>query len=746
MEYGGHVLIAFDDHFIPKLGRRRSGLIQWIHLIVGLHVGTMTDRCLTSCIPPHCDLKSRLFLASTSGMDNTQSLERERFMAGGEGKENSSEAVSLPLEPLVAASSRPVFISYSSHDAVLAQKVCSALEAAGFPCWIAPRNVIPGTMYADGIVHAIDDSSIVVLILSERAIASAHVGREIERAVAKRHPVVALRIDAAPLTAAFEYFLNQSQWIEGGGSDAAIAQLVSAVGQHLAPGTASSPTNSHQASAVQRKTIGRQMWVIAAVVVAVVLAGGYFLVDKAWRAKQDTTASTAFISDKSIAVLPFTDMSEKKDQEYFADGMAEEIIDLLVRVPGLKVISRASSFQFKGKNQDLQKISTQLGVAYVLQGSVRKSGDRLRVTAQLINSRDGAQLWSQTYDRDLSDVLKMQDEIALALVRALQIEVGVAYGSVSRPELHNTEAYTVYLQGLHALNGTNKQSIEKALSDFQRAFDLDPSFADAAAGIGAAYLNLGQFGYMMPAVAYEKSRQATELALKLDPNLANAHAALGSIHNIYGDRTGADQELKLARALAPNDATVLFTSSIVSGSMGRSDEALKFLNASMERNPLFPGTYLILGIGQLGAGRLSEAETSLRHVLELESSHAYVHYLLGNVLLARSQPVAALVEYSKESVDAVRIGGSAMAYFAMGRKSESDAALAQMVAGMTDHPFAIAEVYSFRGETDEAFTWLDRARARKDPGLASLVHNPAFKKLEDDPRYQQFLPKIELPE
>ena len=221
---------------------------------------------------------------------------------------------------------------------------------------------------------------------------------------------------------------------------------------------------------------------------------------------------------------------------------------------------------------------------------------------------------------------------------------------------------------------------------------------------------------MPPNVAFEKSRQAMELALKLDPNLSYPHVALGTIHDIYdGDLAAADRELKLARALAPNDASVLFQSSMVSGHMGRSDEALKFMNASMERNPLFPGTYLLLGIGQLGAGQLSEAETSLRHVLELDSSHAFAHYLLGNVLLARRQPEAALAEYSKESVDAARIGGSAMAYFALGSKAESDAALAQMVAGMTDHPIAIAEVYAFRGETDEAFKWLDRAFAKKGP-------------------------------
>ena len=646
--------------------------------------------------------------------------------------------------------SHDVFVSYASQDAAVAQKACSALESAGFRCWIAPRDVVPGTLYADGIVGAIDESRILVLILSKDAVASAHVGKELERATSKRHTIIALRLDTAPLTRAFEYFLNESQWsdVGAGNADAAIEKLVAAIRQHLAPGTAGAPTNAGQASAVRLKAATtRQLWLIAGSILAVVLAGAYFLVDKAWRSKHQTTASSAVISDKSIAVLPFTDMSEKKDQEYFADGMAEQIIDLLVKVPGLKVISRTSSFQFKGKTEDLRSIGAQLGVAYVVEGSVRKSGEHLRLTAQLINSHDGAQLWSQTYDRGLSDVLKMQDEIALALVLALQIEVGAAYGSVSRPELHNTEAYTVYLQGLHAFASTNQQSIEKALRDFQRAFDLDPSFADAAAGIGAAYLNLGVFGYMTPAIAYEKSRQATELALKMDPNLAIAHATLGAIHDNYdGDLAGADRELKLARALAPNDASVLFTSSIVSGHMGHSDEALKFLNASMERNPLFPGTYEILGIWQLGAGRLSEAETSLRRTLELDSSNVYVHYLLGNVLLARRQPEAALVEYSKESVDAVCIGGSAMTYFAMGRKSDSDAALGQLVSGMTDHPFAIAEVYAFRGETDEAFKWLDRALARKDPGLVLLIHNPAFKKLEDDPRYKPFLPKVESPE
>jgi TolB-like protein/Tfp pilus assembly protein PilF len=667
-------------------------------------------------------------------------------MAEGQGVGKSSQDGSQSSGASAAATSRPVFISYASHDSALAQKVCTALEEAGFPCWIAPRNVVPGTMYADGIVHAIDESSILVLILSEHAVASAHVGREIERAVSKRHPVVALRIDAAPLTAAFEYFLNQSQWIEGGGSDGAIAQLVSAVGQHLAPGTAASPTNANQASLVHRKAaVTRRVWVIAAVVVAVLLAGGYFF-DKALRSKQGTTASTAIISDKSIAVLPFTDMSEKKDQEYFADGMAEEIIDLLVKIPGLKVISRTSSFQFKGKTEDLRSIATQLGVAYVLEGSVRKSGDHLRVTAQLINAQDGTHLWSQTYDRDLSDVLKMQDEIAASLVRALQIEVGA--GIFSRPALRNTEAYTWYLQGRHAFDRNDQQGFEQALSDFQRALDIDPTFARAAAGVATMYFVLGAFGFMPPAGAFEKTRDAAEDALNLDPKLAVAHAILAEVYRAYDwDWPAADRELKLARELAPNDPHVLFVAAVQSQNLGRWDDALKFVNAALAQDPLAPSSYMTLSFIQLDRGRLEEAEAAIRRTLEISPTYVPAHYILGMVLLARNQPEAALAEILKEKDEAARLTGSAMAYFALGRKPDSDAALAQMVKSRADrHAFQIAQIFAYRGQSDEAFKWLDSAYEQKDPNLEALENRGILKDIKNDPRYKAFLKKMNLPE
>jgi adenylate cyclase len=411
----------------------------------------------------------------------------------------------------------------------------------------------------------------------------------------------------------------------------------------------------------------------------------------------------------------------------------------------LTVISRTSSFQFKAKSADLRTIGAQLGVAHVLEGSVRKSGDHLRVTAQLIDSRDGAQLFSQTYDRDLSDVLKMQDEIALALVRALQIEVRADI--VSRPALRNTEAYTLYLQGQHATGRFDQAGEEQAISDFERVLELDPSFAPADLWLSGVYFGLGLYGFMPPAIAFEKSRQASERALKLDSNLALAHAQLGEIHRVYDwDWPAAERELKQALELAPADGDILFYAAGLSLSMGRWDEAVKQVNAALAKDPLNQPSYLNLSLAQSRRGRLEEAEAAARRALEISPSGTFGHYLLGNMLLDRSQLDAAFTEFSKETVAAARLGGSAMAYFAMGRNADSNVALAQMIKGQANRPFFIARVYGFRGEPEEALKWLERAYGQKDSVLSIIKGDPAFKKIEGDPRYKAFLKKMNLPE
>jgi TolB-like protein/thioredoxin-like negative regulator of GroEL len=647
---------------------------------------------------------------------------------------------------------RRVFISYASTDAPLAQDVCATLEASGILCWIAPRDVTPGTLYANAIVGAIDASSILVLILSEGAVASAHVGRELERAASKRHLIIALRADTAPLTPAFEYFLNQSQWIEIGRARAetAIAKLTAAVARHLSSGSAAAPMNAPKQQTTERTTSARRPWIVAGASAVIGLIAAYFLTNQTWlhgySASPRMAGPGATIANKSIAVLPFTDMSEKKDQEYFADGMAEEIIDLLAKVPALKVIGRTSSFQFKGKTEDLRAIGTSLGAAYVLEGSVRKSGDRVRVTAQLIDTKDGTHLFSQTYDRDFVDVLKMQDEIAASLVRVLQIEINDEV-IASRPALRNTQAYTLYLRGLHAKDQFDRQGFELAVSYFQQALDLDPSFAAAAGGLANAYFLRGQFGFMPPNVAFARSRGAAELALKLSPKLASAHALLGNIDIAYDwDWAAAGQEIGSALAEAPNDAYVLFIAAVQAQIMGRLDDGLQLIEKSLAQDPLNPSSYFVLNYIQIRSGRLAEAQAAIRRTLEISPTFANAHYCLGLVLLLRGQPEAALAETMKEEDEGSRLAGSAIVSFARGAKADSDIALARMITDNANRMFKIAGVYAFRGESDEAFKWLDLAYTQKDPYLYSIKGEPTLKKLEKDPRYKAFLKKMNLPD
>jgi tetratricopeptide (TPR) repeat protein len=348
----------------------------------------------------------------------------------------------------------------------------------------------------------------------------------------------------------------------------------------------------------------------------------------------------------------------------------------------------------------------------------------------------------------LSDVLKMQDEIAIALVRALEIEVS-GEGIGSRPALRNTEAYTLYLQGEHASDSFDQQGLEQAAGYFQRAIELDPSFAAAENELARAYMSLGVYGFMPTGLACEKARLADERAIKLDSNLAIAHAALAELHRACDwDWGAADRELKLATALAPNDYSVLFLGAIQSLNMGRLDEALQRINAASAKSPLSPDPYHALSIIQLRRGRLVEAEAAGRRALELRPTYASGHYFIAIALLLRGQPQAALMEAMKETQEFTRLGGSAMAYFAMGAKADSDAALAQMIKSQADnHPYFIGQVYAFRGEPDQALQWLERAYEQKDSGgLPMSKGDPLFKKIEADPRYRAFLKKMNFPD
>jgi TolB-like protein/Tfp pilus assembly protein PilF len=647
-----------------------------------------------------------------------------------------------------------VFVSYASQDAAVANSIVESLEQHGIKCWIAPRDVVPGTQYADGIVGAIDESRILVLIVSKEALASAHVGRELERAASKRHPIIALKVDSAPLNRAFEYFLNQSQWIEvgAGGADTAIAKLVEAVGRHLAPGNAAGQSPGPQATLSPRKAgSSRRVWGIAAAFVVLALVAAFFLANRGWLSKQATasheTPATAVVSDNSIAVLPFTDMSEKKDQEYFGDGMAEEIIDLLAKVPDLRVPARTSSFYFKGKQTKVPDIARELGVTNVLEGSIRRSGDRIRVTAQLVRADTGYHLWSETYDGPLGDIFKVQDEIANAVVQALQITLMGGPLTRQKGGTENLEAYQLYLRARSTMGQGTIQSLNAAREDFDHALKLDPDFGLAWAELSRDTLLLTNNAVFSTGEGYERARQQAQRALQVSPALAEAHATLSNIHrNFDWDWAAAESEVRLALAGDPTNPIALMRAGQLAYTLGRWDDAERQLRLALVRDPLFTIAILSLGTAQYGAGHFADAEATVRRALELAPASILMRPELGKILLAEGKPEAALAVL-RGANDTDRQTYLSIILHAAGRQAESDEALKTLIAKFADsQAYYVAMTYAYRGDRDAAMQWLERAYVQKDQGFREIVGEHLFNNLADDPRYKAFLKKMNLPE
>jgi TolB-like protein/Flp pilus assembly protein TadD len=677
-------------------------------------------------------------------------------MGEDNGVEKSSDTASDPPGASVPVdASRAVFLSYASPDAKIANEVCDYLETRGVSCWMAPRDVKPGAVYADAIVRAINQANALVLVLSGASMASAHVGREVERAASKHKQIVAFRTDATPLSPELEYFLSNSQWIDvpALGMQAALAKLTEAVGQGSATSSQPSPRlGSGEASgwsaihhAVGTATVAKRVIVAAAIVVVLAIAG--LLAVHFWSSKPGHAPAGAANSDKSIAVLPFADMSQKKDQEYFGDGMAEEILDLLAKIPGLTVIGRTSSFQFKGKNEDLRKIGTELNAAYVLEGSVRNSGDQVRITAQLINTRTGAHEWSETYDRPIGDVLKLQDSIAAAVVRELQLTVNPEY-LPSRSALASPETYDLILRGRHAGDRWDGEGLGEAVTLFKQALNRDPTSADAAGNLAFTYYKQGTGNFRAPGDAFEEARGEALEALKLDPNNVLAHHVLGKVHYVYDwDWAAAEREFKQVASLAPGSAVAPNGEARLAVIEGRWDEALAYVKSALARDPLDPNSFDILTMAQMRRDHLPEAEMAVRRELDIHPTYPWAHWYLGPILLARDDREGALLAMQQESTEGARQVGVAIAYFALGRKADSDVALARAIKEHADrYAFEIAVAYAFRKESDKAMQWLERAYAQKDSGLVYVKVELPLKNLEGDPRYKAFLKKMNLPE
>jgi len=463
-------------------------------------------------------------------------------------------------------------------------------------------------------------------------------------------------------------------------------------------------------------------------------------------APEPTAAATASL--RSIAVLPFVNMSGGKDQEYFADGLAEELLNALARNPELRVTGRTSSFQFKGKSEDLRLIGQKLNVATLLEGSVRRAGNRVRITAQLVNAADGFHLWSETYERELEDVFDVQDDISRSIATALKVKLLLQVEAPAGRGSADTEAYNLYLLGKHFAGLGTRSGSEKAVKYYEQALERDADYALPWVGLSSLHINQADASEISVDEGYRKARQEIEKALELGPNLADAHAVLGQIRAVYDwDWKGADASIQRALELGPGNAAILRRAAVLARALGRFDESMRLVRKAAELDPLSSETQYLLGWSAVTAGNLEEAEAAFRKQRELRPEDWNVAVDLGLVALARSQPQAALEEIGQGSDPSYRRFGLALAYHALGRKKEADAALAELIekdhAGMA---WQIAEVYAFRGDANKAFEWLHRAYAQRDQGLAwGLKGDPLLVSLRGDPRYKAFLKKMGLP-
>jgi TolB-like protein/tetratricopeptide (TPR) repeat protein len=454
------------------------------------------------------------------------------------------------------------------------------------------------------------------------------------------------------------------------------------------------------------------------------------------------------INPKSVAVLPFLDLSEHNDQQYFADGMSEEMIDLLTKIPDLRVPARTSSFYFKGKQATIAEIAQALGVANVLEGSVRRSGNTLRITAQLIRADNGFHLWSQTYDRQLDDVLKVQDDIAGAVVKALKLSL--MNGSARGPTgTQNAEAYNLYLQGRFIRQHANtKTEFDTCLDYLRHAVLADPKFAAAWAELSITVSTVGEAGFAPLNSTIVEARRAAQQALALDPALPDGHTAMARILILDDyDLTGGEQQILQALAIDPNGSFSLAWAAQLATYSGHFDKAIELREKAIFNDPVNNNRYGDLAYTYYVAGRYAEARGAIRRMLDLNAGTREDRWIAEYSLLAGGNATAALAELDREPDEALRRGCDCrvLAYDALGRKAAADAALAYLEKNLTTNSaYGIGRVYASRGNLDRAFEWFGRAYRQRDDNLLYAKVDPLLKNVQSDPRFNMLLRKIGL--
>jgi adenylate cyclase len=517
-------------------------------------------------------------------------------------------------------------------------------------------------------------------------------------------------------------------------------------------------------SPAKRTSKKSPLLVPAAILVILALLAGWWWMQRSSKNQRSVAAHAAPAAptntpdQKSVAVLPFVNLSDDKGSEYFSDGVSEELLTVLQKIPGMHVAARTSAFSFKGKNATAQEIGQKLGVAYLVEGSVRKAGEAVRIAARLTRADTGEELWSENFTRDLKDVFAVQSELAETIVAQVRDQLtGATAGSADKRKIQaevqaaekggtkNVEAHQLYLQGRFYENRHSEKSAREALAAYQHATELDPGFALAWAGVAGTHVWLAAFategGQKTFDAHLSSARDAVTRALSIEPNLPEALLARGSIEtNFDFNWNGAAQTLTNALALAPADPNIVIAAGNLEIARGNTDRAIELYRKAVELDPVNPQARAFLAFNLAATKRFAEARAEFPRVVELNPAAPWAHAGLGLSYLLENKFEEAATAAQADAGDWARLLIVACSRWGQKKIPEADAALAQLTKDFAETAaYQIAEVHAYRGGKDKAFEWLERARRQRDPGLAGLRKDPLLENLHDDPRWNVFL-------
>lgn len=459
----------------------------------------------------------------------------------------------------------------------------------------------------------------------------------------------------------------------------------------------------------------------------------------------------AVIPEKSVAVLPFENDSGDTSQQYFSDGLSQDLITALTQFAGLKVISRDSAFQFRDSKDSSKVIGEKLGVAHLLEGSVQRAGDMVRITATLVNASDGSALWSQRYDKPYKDLFALQDAITHSVADALKAKLLTAPGAVvqsDRPPSGNLDAYTAYLRGVTDFTRTDETHARQAINAYQRAVTIDPGYAAAWAALSRAWARLGGafMGGAAQQQAFTQARRASDRALQLAPDLAAAHSARSYLAFSESDWKGAQAEIQRALQLAPSDGDAKYLYGSVLATLGQCGRAADLVQQALMTNPRNGDWYYALSQYLACGGRMADAQQALRTAIALQPQGTAYHEGAAVLAILRGDAEAALAAAQEEPPGPWHDIAMALALQIGPDRKAADAVLKNLIAKYADlGPYQIAEAYALRRDPDAVFQWLDRAWKQHDPGISYLLYDPLILRYREDPRFAAFCHKVGLP-